>query len=39
MQQYVRVVISTGGGIIEKNENWGILRHGIVVFLDADVSS
>lgn len=34
MAQYTRVVISTGGGIVERNTNWGILRHGIVVFLD-----
>ena len=34
MAQYTRVVISTGGGIVERNTNWGVLRHGIVVFLD-----
>lgn len=34
MAQYIRVVISTGGGIVERNTNWGILRHGLVVFLD-----
>lgn len=34
MAQYTRVVISTGGGIVAKKENWGLLRHGIVVFLD-----
>lgn len=38
MAQYTRVVISTGGGIVERNSNWGILRHGIVVFLDMKVS-
>lgn len=27
-------VVSTGGGIILKKENWGILRQGIVVWLD-----
>ncbi len=28
------IVISTGGGVILKNENWGILRQGIIVWLD-----
>ena len=32
--QYVRVIVSTGGGIVMKNENWGFMRHGIVCFLD-----
>jgi shikimate kinase len=35
LAQYTRTVISTGGGIVESNENWGVLHHGIVVFLDA----
>jgi shikimate kinase len=34
LAQYTRVVVATGGGIIERNINWGLLRHGIVVFLD-----
>ena len=34
LAQYVRVVVSTGGGIVERNTNWGLLRHGIVVWLD-----
>ena len=34
LAQYTRVVISTGGGIVERNENWGLLRHGLVVFVD-----
>ena len=34
MSQYTRIVLSTGGGIVERNENWGLLHHGIVVFLD-----
>ena len=33
LAQYTRVVVSTGGGIVERNTNWGVLRHGIVVFL------
>ena len=35
LAQYTRTIISTGGGIVESNENWGILHHGVVVFLDA----
>lgn len=34
MAQYTRVVISTGGGIVERNPNWGVMRHGLIVFLD-----
>lgn len=34
MAQYTRLVLSTGGGIVERNDNWGLLHHGIVVFLD-----
>ena len=37
MSQYTRVVISTGGGIVERNTNWGVLRHGLVIFLDMNV--
>lgn len=35
MAQYTRIVLATGGGIVERNENWGLLRHGLVIFLDA----
>lgn len=31
---YVRMVVSTGGGIVVKDANWGKLKSGIVVFLD-----
>jgi len=34
MSQYTRLALATGGGIVESNENWGVLRHGIVVHLD-----
>ena len=30
-------VIATGGGIVLKSENWGYLRHGVVVWLEAPV--
>ena len=30
------LVISTGGGIVTKLENWGILRQGIIVWIDLD---
>jgi len=30
------LVISTGGGIVTKKENWGILRQGIIVWIDLD---
>jgi shikimate kinase len=36
VQAYVRCVISTGGGIVEKRENWSKLQTGIVVWLDVD---
>ena len=28
------LVVSTGGGVVLKKENWGILRQGIIVWLD-----
>lgn len=33
---YVRCVISTGGGIVSRNENWSKLQTGLVVWLDVD---
>ena len=30
------LVIATGGGIVTKKENWGILRQGIIVWIDLD---
>ena len=30
------LVISTGGGIVTKSENWGILRQGISIWIDLD---
>ena len=37
VSQYTRVVVATGGGIVIKQENWGLLRHGIVVYVDMPV--
>ena len=34
--KFPSLVIATGGGIVIKNENWGILRQGIVVWIDLD---
>jgi len=34
MHAYVRCVISTGGGIVCRRQNWSKLQTGIVVFLD-----
>lgn len=34
LSAYTRLAIATGGGIVIKRENWGYLRHGIVVWLD-----
>ena len=28
------LVISTGGGVVTKSENWGILRQGIIIWID-----
>ena len=30
------LVISTGGGIVTRSQNWGILRQGIILWLDVD---
>ncbi len=37
LSAYTRLAIATGGGIVLKRENWGYLRHGIVVWLDVPV--
>jgi shikimate kinase len=34
LSPYTRLAIATGGGVVLKPENWGYLRHGVVVWLD-----
>ena len=36
VHSYVRCVVSTGGGLVVKMENWSKLQTGIVVWLDVD---
>lgn len=38
LSAYTRLTIATGGGIVLTRENWGYLRHGIVVWLDVPVA-
>ena len=35
---YTRLVVATGGGIVTQPENWGILRQGVVVWLDVPIT-
>ena len=34
---YARMVVSTGGGVVMRRTNWGHLRNGVVLYLDAPV--
>ncbi len=34
---YTKLCIATGGGIILKQENWGKLHHGLIVWLDVPI--
>jgi len=38
VQAYVRMVVGTGGGIVKKDENWGRLQSGLVIYLDVPVA-
>ncbi len=38
LSAYRQLVIATGGGIVIKRDNWGLLRHGIIVWLDVPVA-
>ncbi len=29
-------IVSTGGGVVLKRENWGLMQHGVVVWLAGD---
>ncbi|MDA0266243.1 MAG: shikimate kinase [Cyanobacteria bacterium] len=35
---YTRLVVATGGGIVVRRQNWGQLRHGIVIWLDVPIA-
>ena len=37
VSSYNHSAIATGGGIIQKTVNWGFLRQGLIVWLDADL--
>jgi shikimate kinase len=32
---YTRLVVATGGGIVEKSQNWSYLHYGLTIWLDA----
>lgn len=34
---YNKSVVATGGGIVLKPENWGYLRHGLIIWLDTPI--
>jgi shikimate kinase len=36
VHSYVRCVVSTGGGLVTRLENWGKLQSGIVIWLDVE---
>jgi len=37
LSTYTRLAIATGGGIVLRRENWGYLRHGVIVWLDVPI--
>ena len=38
LSAYRKLAIATGGGIILRQQNWGHLRHGLIVWLDVPVA-
>jgi shikimate kinase len=34
LAQYTRVVVATGGGIVTRPDNWGLLQQGLIVYID-----
>jgi shikimate kinase len=34
---YQRLIVATGGGIVVRRENWGHLRHGLIIWLDVPI--
>ncbi|MBD6616897.1 shikimate kinase [Komarekiella sp. 'clone 1'] len=34
---YTKLTIATGGGIVLRQENWGYLHHGLIVWLDVPI--
>lgn len=34
LSSYTRLVVATGGGIIQRSLNWSYLHHGVVIWLD-----
>jgi shikimate kinase len=36
---FTRMVVATGGGVVVTQGNWGHLRHGVVLWLDASVET
>jgi shikimate kinase len=37
LSAYTRLAIATGGGIVTKQENWGYLHYGLIVWLDVPI--
>lgn len=34
---YTKLIVATGGGIVMQQQNWGYLRHGLIVWLDVPI--
>ncbi len=37
LSAHTRLVVATGGGIIQRSRNWSYLHHGVVVWLDVSI--